>query len=156
LCRGISNWPDGAAEPDHYWLPTLPPDIDFARMADLTKLRWRIERDYLDLKQEGGLGHNEGRGWRGFHHYASLHIATCGFLISGRETPPQRTCPRPEPPAICRSRRLSTQRIRRCAHPSPASCPDVHAADISGNARISGMSDAVELGLHAVMIRHLG
>lgn len=26
-----------------------------------------IERDYLELKQEVGLGHFEGRGWRGFH-----------------------------------------------------------------------------------------
>ena len=84
----LIEWPDGAAEPDHYWLSTLPPDIAFERMVDLTKLRWRIERDYLELKQEVGLGHYEGRGWRGFHHHASLCIATYGFLISERETIP--------------------------------------------------------------------
>lgn len=58
-------------------------------MRDLvatTKLRWRIERDYRELKQELGLGHYEGRGWRGFHHHASLCIAAYGFLPSERET----------------------------------------------------------------------
>ena len=51
-------------------------------------LRWRIERDYQELKQEVGLGHFEGRGWRGFHHHATLCIAAYGFLISERETIP--------------------------------------------------------------------
>jgi hypothetical protein len=60
-------------------------------MVDLAKLRWRIERDYQELKQELGLGHFEGRGWRGFHHHATLCIAAYGFLISERETiPPSR------------------------------------------------------------------
>jgi hypothetical protein len=59
-------------------------------MVDQAKLRWRIERDYLELKQEVGLGHYEGRGWRGFHHHATLCIAAYGFLISEKETiPPQ-------------------------------------------------------------------
>jgi hypothetical protein len=49
-----------------------------------TKRRWRIERDYQDLKQELGLGHYEGRGWRGFHHHATLCIAAYGFLLSER------------------------------------------------------------------------
>ena len=47
-------------------------------------MRWRIERDYLDLKQEVGLGHFEGRGWVGFHHHATMCIPTYGFLISER------------------------------------------------------------------------
>ena len=50
----------------------------------MAKLRWRIERDYQELKQELGLGHYEGRGWRGFHHHATLAIAAYGFLISER------------------------------------------------------------------------
>lgn len=53
-------------------------------LVDLAKLRWRIERDYQELKQELGLGHYEGRGWRGFHHHATLTIAAYGFLISER------------------------------------------------------------------------
>jgi hypothetical protein len=50
----------------------------------VTKMRWRIERDYQDLKQEFGLGHYEGRGWRGFHHHATLSIAAYGFLMAQR------------------------------------------------------------------------
>src|SRR5215468_6318605 len=69
-------------------LSTLSPDIAWARLVDLAKLRWRIERDYQELKQELGLGHFEGRSWRGFHHHATLCIAAYGFLVSERETIP--------------------------------------------------------------------
>ena len=84
----LIEWPKGEAEPTKYWLSTLPNDIAFDRLVDLAKLRWRIERDYQELKQEVGLGQFEGRGWRGFHHHATLCIAAYGFLISERETIP--------------------------------------------------------------------
>ena len=87
----LIEWPAGEDEPTKYWLSTLSEDITFQRLVDLAKLRWRIERDYQELKQEVGLGHFEGRGWRGFHHHATLCIAAYGFLISERETiPPSR------------------------------------------------------------------
>ncbi|MEP7358892.1 MAG: IS701 family transposase [Anaerolineales bacterium] len=82
----LIEWPKGVKEPTKYWLSTLASDISFEQLVDLAKLRWRIERDYQDLKQEVGLGHFEGRGWRGFHHHATLCIAAYGFLISQRET----------------------------------------------------------------------
>ena len=69
-------------------------------LVDTAKMRWRIERDYQELKQEVGLGHFEGRGWRGFHHHATLCIAAYGFLISERET---------IPPSGTRSPRLFTE-----------------------------------------------
>lgn len=69
-------------EPMKYWLSTLPEDIPLQRMVLQAKMRWRIERDYQELKQELGLGHYEGRGWRGFHHHASLSIAAYGFLMA--------------------------------------------------------------------------
>ena len=84
----LIEWPKDEDKPTKYWLSTLPQDITFARLVDLTKLRWRIERDYQELKQEVGLGHFEGRGWRGFHHHATLCIAAYGFLVSERETIP--------------------------------------------------------------------
>jgi SRSO17 transposase len=84
----LIEWPEGEKEPTKYWLSTLPKDITFRALVDLTKLRWRIERDYQELKQEVGLGHFEGRGWRGFHHHATLCIAAYGFLVSERETIP--------------------------------------------------------------------
>ena len=77
----LIEWPEDEAEPTKYWLSTLPDDIELQELVDLAKLRWRIERDYQDLKQEIGLGHYEGRRWRGFHHHATLAIAAYGFLI---------------------------------------------------------------------------
>ena len=89
--RLLIEWPDGEKEPIKYWLSTLPEDVAFRQLVDIAKLRWRIERDYQELKQEVGLGHFEGRGWRGFHHHATLCIAAYQFLISERETIPPST-----------------------------------------------------------------
>jgi SRSO17 transposase len=80
----LIEWPQGEPEPTKYWLSTMPEDIPFDRLVDLAKLRWRIERDYQELKQELGFGDYEGRGWRGFHHHATLCIAAYGFLIAER------------------------------------------------------------------------
>src|SRR3989454_353003 len=87
----LIEWPRGEAAPIKYWLSTLPPtaaSIDLVRFA---MLRWRIERDYPELKDELGLDHFEGRGWRGFHHHASLCIAAYAFLAAERLThfPPE-------------------------------------------------------------------
>ena len=90
----LIEWSDDEDEPAKYWLSTLPKNISFCNLVDAAKLRWRIERDYQELKQEVGLGHFEGRGWRGFHHHATLCIAAYGFLISERETIPP-SGPRP-------------------------------------------------------------
>jgi SRSO17 transposase len=84
----LVEWPEGEPEPTKYWLATLPANISFAALVDIAKMRWRIERDYQELKQEVGLGHYEGRGWRGFHHHATLCIAAYGFLVSERAAIP--------------------------------------------------------------------
>ena len=62
--------------------------VAIAVLVDTAKLRWRIERDFQDLKQEIGLDHYEGRGWRGFHHHAALSIAAYGFLVAERSPVP--------------------------------------------------------------------
>src|SRR4051812_12367475 len=80
------QWPPEEKGPTKYWLSTLPEDIPFDRLVALAKLRWRIERDYQELKQELGLGHYEGRSWRGFHHHATLCIAAYAFLVAERAT----------------------------------------------------------------------
>ncbi len=80
----LVEWPEDEAEPTKYWLSTLSADMDLNEMVRITKLRWRIERDYRELKQEVGLSHYEGRGWRGFHHHATLCIAAYGFLVRER------------------------------------------------------------------------
>ena len=78
------EWPKGEAEPTKYWLSTLPPETKLRDLVRIAKHRWIIERDYEELKQELGLGHFEGRGWRGFHHHATLCIAAYGFLVAER------------------------------------------------------------------------
>lgn len=96
----LVEWPEGEPEPAKYWLSTLPAELPLAQLVNITKLRWRIERDFQDLKQELGLGHYEGRGWRGFHHHAVLCIAAYGFLVSERSLfPPSGPCFAPLRPA---------------------------------------------------------
>lgn len=80
----LVEWPDGDTEPLKYFLSTAPVEASLEQLVFVTKMRWRIERDYQDLKQEFGLGHYEGRGWRGFHHHATLSIAAYGFLMARR------------------------------------------------------------------------
>jgi SRSO17 transposase len=132
----LIEWPAGEAEPTKYWLSTLPASISKGALVNTAKLRWRIERDYQDLKQELGLGHYEGRGWRGFHHHATLCIAAYGFLISARQIPPSGPPNALPGKETSPSRRLSTPRLPRsglnvtcqiqsppCASPSPARSP---------------------------------
>ena len=84
----LIEWPKDEAAPTKFWLATVDHDMPFRDLVDLAKLRWRIERDYQELKQEIGLGHYEGRTWRGFHHHGTMSIAAYGFLISERERIP--------------------------------------------------------------------
>jgi SRSO17 transposase len=110
----LVEWPKGAAEPAKYWLSNLPPRTALRELVHTAKARWLIERDYQELKQEIGLGHYEGRGWRGFHHHASLCIAAYGFLVAERCLFPPR-------------RRLTRQRLAAPALPEafrPRGTPD--------------------------------
>ena len=110
----LIEWPESEPEPTGYWLSTLDENISFRRLVDVAKMRWRVERDYQELKQEIGLGHYEGRGWPGFHHHGTMCIAAYAFLISERET---------IPPSAPRSSRT----ITKAAIPSgyrPRGAPD--------------------------------
>jgi SRSO17 transposase len=80
----LIEWPLDQAEPEKYYLSTLPDTASLGELVATAHLRWRIERDYQDLKQEFGLDHYEGRGWRGFHHHTSLSIAAYAFLLCER------------------------------------------------------------------------
>ncbi len=124
----VIEWPEGEDEPAKYWFSTLDIGIAFEKLIDTIKLRWRIESDYQDLKQELGLGHYEGRGWRGFHHHATLCIAAYGFLISERETVPPSgasTAGRFKKPAIPKDYR---PRGAPRPHPAPHAGLDRHHA----------------------------
>lgn len=120
----LIEWPEAEPEPTKYWLSTLPEDVAFERLVELAKLRWRIERDYQDLKQELGLDHFEGRSWRGFHHHASLCIAAYGFLISERETIPPSGSGLAGP--VAKAGFSSGYRPRGAADPSRAAHPQLN------------------------------
>jgi SRSO17 transposase len=81
----LIEWPEGSDKPAHFYLSTLPESTGFEELVYNAKGRWRIERDYQELKSELGLSHYEGRGWRGFHHHATLCIAAYGFLVMERQ-----------------------------------------------------------------------
>ena len=110
----VIEWPEGEGEPTKYWPSTLPEDMPLAALVDVIKLCWRIERDYEELKSELGLAHFEGRGWRGFHHHASLCIAAYGFLILVRSAFPPSARWRREKPALS-----GRSRSPRAPDPSP-------------------------------------
>jgi len=80
----LIEWPRAEKEPTKYWVSTLSSTVKLKAFVKMAKHRWIIERDYEELKQELGLGHFEGRNWRGFHHHATLCIAAYGFLVAER------------------------------------------------------------------------
>lgn len=100
----LCNWLEGEKAPKFY-LSTLPASTPLKELARLARLRWRVERDYQELKQEIGLDHYEGRGWRGFHHHATLCAIAHAFLALRRALfPPEPTemdaANGPAPPAV--------------------------------------------------------
>ena len=80
----ICEWPEGEASPTKFHLSSLPTSTSLRELVRLMKLRWRVERDYQELKGEIGLDHFEGRTWRGFHHHATLCSAAHAFLALRR------------------------------------------------------------------------
>ncbi|TIQ20111.1 MAG: hypothetical protein E5X61_27020, partial [Mesorhizobium sp.] len=91
----LIEWPEGEVEPSKYWLSTLPADATVTQLVGAAKLRWRIERDYQELKQELGLGHYEGRGWRASTTTpASVSPPMASWSLCGRRFPPQLQLPR--------------------------------------------------------------
>jgi SRSO17 transposase len=86
----VIEWSDVDESPSHYYLSNLGSSTEQQVLAEVAKLRWRVERDYQDLKQEAGLTHYEGRRWHGFHHHLTICMAAMAFLASQRELfPPQ-------------------------------------------------------------------
>jgi SRSO17 transposase len=112
----LIEWPEGKKEPSKYWLSTLPATSALIDLVGAAKMRWRIERDYQELKQELGLDHFEGRGWRGFHHHATLCVAAYGFLVRERGLFPPDARFRGQAPALPTG-------WRPRGHPAPTGAP---------------------------------
>ena len=151
----LIEWPEGDAEPLKYWLSTLPEEVTLQRMAFETKMRWRIERDYQDLKQDLGLGHYEGRGWRGFHHHASLSIAAYGFLLAQRLQHPNEIGGKKNS-AQLQEPALPTHYRPRGSPPSAAPRPILHHQLADPHRRASGPNSASLPVLLLVLVVHRG
>ena len=80
----LIEWPTSEPAPVKYWLCNLPTGTRISKIVNLAQMRWRVERDYEELKGELGLDHYEGRGWLGFHHHGALCIAAYAFLAAER------------------------------------------------------------------------
>jgi SRSO17 transposase len=81
----LIEWPKGASEPTKYWLSTVPEKTSLKALVKIAKHRWVVERDYEELKQELGLGHYEGPGWR---LSPSRHLMYCGLRVPGGRAEP--------------------------------------------------------------------
>jgi len=80
----LCEWPKDEKEPTKFYLSTQPVSCSLKELVRTAHLRWRVERDYQDMKQEVGLDSYEGRTWRGFHHHAALCAAAHAFLALRR------------------------------------------------------------------------
>src|ERR1700678_542830 len=151
----LIEWPEDEGEPKKYWLSTLPEDTSLDVLVDTAKLRWRIERDYEELKSELGLAHFEGRSWRGFHHHATLCIAAYGFLIRERAAIPpsgarrretSRLSQRPRPQGAADPTRTTHRKLDR-DHPTTAHsrpCPKPFALPVlPSHATTTALSGAI-------------
>jgi len=117
----ISEWPRNESAPTKYYLSSLPATTSLRALVRFGKLRWRIERDYQELKGELGLDHFEGRTWNGFNHHVALCAAAHAFLARRRALfPPARA-------SLDARRRAPTSTIRAAA-PSAAmpAMPSTH------------------------------
>ena len=79
------RWPAEAQAPSSYWFSNLPEEVSLRRLVRLAKLRWRVEQNYQQLKEELGMDHYEGRGWQGWHHHVTLVCLAYAFLLLERQ-----------------------------------------------------------------------
>jgi len=80
----LIEWPAETIAPTKYWFSNLPEKASLRRLVRLAKLRWRVEQNYQQLKEELGLDHYEGRGWQGWHHHVTLVCLAYAFLLLER------------------------------------------------------------------------
>src|SRR6516165_7398782 len=83
-CWLVVEWPEGEAEPTKYFFSNLAADTSLLRLVRTAKGRWWVEHSYKELKDELGLDHFEGRGWRGWHHHVTLVLLAYAFLVLRR------------------------------------------------------------------------
>jgi SRSO17 transposase len=83
-CWLLVEWPEGEAEPTKYFFSNRPAGMSLRRLVRTAKGRWWVEHSYKELKDELGLDHFEGRGWRGWQHHVTLVLLAYAFLALRR------------------------------------------------------------------------
>ena len=78
----VVDWPEGNAEPYHYYLAHFHRAPTRARCLKLSRSRWQIEQYFQRAKDDLGLDHFEGRSWRGFHHHLVLAAIAYLFILT--------------------------------------------------------------------------
>lgn len=100
----------GEDGPVKFAFSNLPAGTSRLAAVRLWKSRWPVEQGYQQLKEELGLDHFEGRGWRGFHHHAAMTLLAYGFLVLER----RRMAVEREQQKAARSTRAKRGIPRRC------------------------------------------
>ena len=77
----LIEWPAEQTEPCKLWFSSLLPQAGLRRLVRLAKIRWRVEQNYQQQKEELGLDHYEGRGFMGWHHHVTINMIAYGFLV---------------------------------------------------------------------------
>jgi len=77
----LIEWPEEAPGPTKFWLSNLPEDTALRDLVYWAKIRWWVEQNYQQLKEEIGLDHFEGRSWAGWHHHVTLVMVAFDFLV---------------------------------------------------------------------------
>lgn len=68
-----------------YYFCSLSRRANLMSLVRLVKMRWHIERDYQDMKQELGFDKYEGRTWGGLHRHLSMVALMHAFIALHRE-----------------------------------------------------------------------
>jgi SRSO17 transposase len=77
----LIEWPWKQSEPSKFWFSNLLPQAGLRRLVRLAKIRWRVEQNYQQQKEELGLDHYEGRNFMGWHHHVTMNMIAYGFLL---------------------------------------------------------------------------
>ena len=98
-----------AAGERKYHLTNHPADAPLRILAATIKARWVREQMHQQMKDELGLDHFEGRGWRGLHHHALLCQIAFAFLqhlrLGGERIVRRRNAGPPPTPSLPEVRR---------------------------------------------------
>jgi SRSO17 transposase len=120
-------------------LCNAPADTPLATLVRLSGMRWPIETGFEDGKQYLGMGDDEVRGWRGWHHHMTRCLLAHGFLVRAclrltksprLDRPPGAGAvgQHPTPPGIRRPGGAETHRLLAAPEPRgvclPSQAPD--------------------------------